>query len=145
MEIFEFGCGYSTLFYAEKVKTVISVEHNIKWINKIKHKIPENVKIIFNDPVDMIQYPQAILKTGKIFDIIFIDAMDRISCIKNALQCLKINGVIILDDSEREKYREFFSQITNLDFKYLDIFGETSGNKSKCTTIFYKSQNCLNI
>jgi hypothetical protein len=38
MDIFEYGSGNSTLWYAEKVNSVTSVEHNKIWYEKIKKK-----------------------------------------------------------------------------------------------------------
>ncbi|MCH7771611.1 MAG: FkbM family methyltransferase, partial [Bacteroidetes bacterium] len=34
--IFEFRSGNSTLFFAERVKQISSVEHNSEWYNKLK-------------------------------------------------------------------------------------------------------------
>ena len=45
MNIFEYGAGNSTLYYAEKVNHVISVEHDRKWFEKILENIPENVQL----------------------------------------------------------------------------------------------------
>jgi hypothetical protein len=49
LNLFEFGSGYSTLFYARKVRAVTSVEYDESWLHIIKSQIPENVKIIFKE------------------------------------------------------------------------------------------------
>ena len=33
-EIFEFGCGYSSMFWANRAKKVTSIEDNINWFSK---------------------------------------------------------------------------------------------------------------
>ena len=45
MDIFEFGAGNSTLWYASKVNTVTSVEHDQIWYKKIQNDMPANVYI----------------------------------------------------------------------------------------------------
>jgi predicted O-methyltransferase YrrM len=37
--IFEFGSGSSTLYFAERVKQVISVEHNPEWFNSMQQEL----------------------------------------------------------------------------------------------------------
>jgi len=46
--IFEFGSGNSTLFFAKRVMEVTSVEHNIEWYKKLKNKIPGNSNLILS-------------------------------------------------------------------------------------------------
>ena len=41
-EVFEFGCGNSTFWYAERVKSIISVLHNRSWFRTISKQIPKN-------------------------------------------------------------------------------------------------------
>jgi hypothetical protein len=41
MNIFEFGCGNSTLYYASRVNKVTSVEHDKEWFDLIKSKYQE--------------------------------------------------------------------------------------------------------
>ena len=45
--LFEYGSGYSTFFYADKVKAVVSVEHDVKWFRMIHKQISGNVNLIF--------------------------------------------------------------------------------------------------
>lgn len=41
--IFEFGAGLSTLWWSSHVKAVISVEHDLKWCEDLRPKLPSNV------------------------------------------------------------------------------------------------------
>ena len=47
LNVFEFGSGNSSLFFAKRVRKVISVEHNMQWFNKIKTSLPGNSEIKF--------------------------------------------------------------------------------------------------
>jgi hypothetical protein len=56
MNIFEYGSGGSTFFWASRVANVISIEHDISWFGKIKDDLLaqqiNNVKYILQEPVD---------------------------------------------------------------------------------------------
>ncbi len=41
MIVFEYGAGGSTLYYAKKVKKVISVEHDFSWYKTVKDRMGE--------------------------------------------------------------------------------------------------------
>ena len=45
MSIFEYGSGNSTLYFAEKVNHLISVEHDKKWFENILEIVPKNVQL----------------------------------------------------------------------------------------------------
>ena len=144
--IFEYGSGNSTIYYSKIVKKVIAVEHNKEWYKKIKNKLPENSQIIFVNLDYNGIYCQAIKSMNQKFDIIIIDAEDRVNCIKNCLNNLSENGVIILDDSEREEYCEGIEFLKQNKFKRLDFWGISAGFiHKKATTILYRESNCLNI
>lgn len=144
IDIFEFGSGNSTLFYATKVKSITTVEHDKQWFNKISKIIPENSKIIFQEADTDGDYCRCIKKTNKKFDIIIVDAVDRVNCIYNSLDSLSDNGIIILDDSERIDYRDGINFLINNNFRRLDFWGIAPGILfRKCTSVFYKKNNCL--
>ncbi len=145
LSIFEFGSGNSTLYFAPRVKHVTSVEHNHEWLNKLKSKVPSNVELIYNEfPSE--EYSSSVMRTKKKYDIIIDDAMDRVNVIYNSIASLTSHGVLILDDSEREDYREGIELLLKNNFKKLDFWGLAPGVLfNKCTTVFYKNNNCLDI
>ena len=71
--IFEFGSGNSTLFFAERVKNVTTVEHNADWYNKLKEKLPGNVGLILSKSDLKEDYLDGLKKSDKNYDIIFSD------------------------------------------------------------------------
>ncbi|SFT01540.1 O-methyltransferase [Sphingobacterium wenxiniae] len=143
--LFEFGAGNSTLFFAEQVQRVRSIEHNKEWYDKVRSTLPDNVEISYI-PLDGEQYQDTILAEQKDYDIILVDGRRRIDCIKNAVQRLSPQGVIILDDAERPKYQEAFSFLKAQGFKCIPFSGIAIGAiHDKQTVVFYKEQNCLGI
>ena len=86
------------------------------------------------------------LLSKKKYEIIVIDGRDRVNCIKHSLKALKVNGVIILDDSERREYIKGRRYLMKNGFNNIDFWGISPGTfMKKCTTIFYKEVNCLGI
>jgi hypothetical protein len=146
MEIFEYGSGNSTLYFASKVKWVYSIEHDEKWYKIMKQIIPNNVNL-YHIKLDYGgEYSMFPLTLNKKYHIIIIDGRDRVNCIKNSIKCLKPEGVIVLDDSERTQYLEGIRFLLNEGFKKIDFWGISPGLfYKKCTTVFYTENNCLGI
>ncbi len=146
LKIFEYGSGNSTLYYSKIVNKIIAVEHNRKWYEKIKGMISDNSEVIFSNLDHDGNYCRIIKSTKEIFNLIIIDAEDRVNCIKNCLNNISENGVIILDDSEREEYSEGIEFLKKNGFKRLDFWGISAGfMHQKATTIFYRELNCLSL
>lgn len=146
MDIFEFGSGNSTFFYSDKVNSVTTVEHNQAWYEKVSTRKKNNVTLLFVPLDENDKYCRSAIESGKKYDLIIIDAEDRVNCIINCLDALKENGIIILDDSERKEYLEGVEFLLKNFFKKIDFWGIAPGVLlKKCTTIFYKPDNCVNI
>jgi hypothetical protein len=145
LALFEYGSGYSTLFFSRLVGRVISVEHDKRWAEKMKEKLPSNAHIIeeSNDEA----YYWAINEGGEKFDVVVIDGKeDRVRCVINACKSLSERGVMILDDSQRKRYKEGIDYLLNEGFKRLDFEGlKPTGFRKDRTTIFYRANNCLGI
>lgn len=144
--IFEFGSGNSTIFYAKLAGSVYSVEHDKDWFERSSKINLPNVKMIQCDLVPGGAYCKSAAPTGKKFHVIIVDGRDRVNCCKQAVESLAENGVIVLDDSERAEYAEAHVFLKAKGFKYLPFSGMAPGVIiSKYTSIFYKPDNCLYI
>lgn len=144
LSVFEYGSGNSTLFFAKLVGSVTSVEHDLEWYKKVHKEIPSNVNVIF----DSLEYGGSYCKqsTNDKYDIIIVDGRDRVNCCKNAAKSLKPGGVIVLDDSERQQYQEAINFLSDSGYKKIDFWGISPGLfYLKCTSVYYKEENCLNI
>ncbi len=144
---FEYGCGSSTLFFSERIKEIISVETNIDWYNKIKPNLNSNCNLIYYDGKSAnYKYSESIKQFFKKFDLIIIDAFDRNEVIKVSTEYLNNDGVIILDNSDVEEYKDGIEFLISRGFKKIDFWGIQAAYINKtCTTIFYKTENCLGI
>jgi uncharacterized protein YuzB (UPF0349 family) len=146
LTIFEYGSGNSTLFYASKVKRVVSVEHDEAWFNKIQVSKATNSEMIFEKLEKGGSYSKKAVSLGEKFDIIIVDGRDRVNCCKNSIYALSHNGVIVLDDSEREVYNNARIFLTKEGFKEIPFTGIAPGLfYNKTTSVFYREGNCLGI
>jgi hypothetical protein len=146
LSVFEFGSGNSTFFYAKYAGLVVSVEHDKEWYDKIVSTKPENSEMIFCELVRDGDYCRMPIKLEEKFDIIIVDGRDRVNCCKQAINAVSENGVIVLDDSEREFYKEGINFLKNKGYKELSFSGISPGLfYLKSTSIFYKADNCLGI
>ena len=147
MILFEYGSGNSTFYYSQKVGFVESVEHDKNWFDKVNPKMLANVMLHYRDLDETNKYEKSIVENNVKYDIIIIDGRKRNNCIDYALQAIKDNGVIVLDDSERTQYLNGKKELFNKGYRELNFWGISPGfiHYNKCTSIFYKSDNILLI
>jgi predicted O-methyltransferase YrrM len=144
--LFEFGSGFSTIFYSRHVKKVISVEYDPAWFATIRQRAPQNASILLQDyDVDGL-YCRTIVKTGQRFDVVIVDGRDRVNCVQQSISCLSADGVILLDDSQRSEYAPGIEYARARGFKALDFEGlKPTGPDMHRTTVLYRSENCLGL
>ncbi|PWS32952.1 FkbM family methyltransferase [Pedobacter paludis] len=144
--IFEYGSGSSTIFYAKKAGTVTSVEHDKGWFDMVKNTSPANAEMIFCKLEKNGEYSKKASMLNKKFEIIIVDGRDRVNCCKHSVDALSSDGVIVLDDSEREVYNPARIFLKEKGFKELSFSGISPGLfYEKATSVFYKADNCLGI
>jgi hypothetical protein len=97
-DVFEYGCGYSTVWWTNKEVNYAGVESNKDWYNKVKEK---QTNIVLKEHLN--DYVNSIYEHNKKFDVIVIDSNGRFDCVKPALDCVKDDGMIILDNSDWHK------------------------------------------
>lgn len=97
--VFEYGSGFSSLYYADKAKHVTSVEDNEEWYSKLDIKNRNNLNVYLMKDDD---YASSISKFQKEFDLIVIDGVLRPDCVEPVLTYVKKNScsMIIFDNSD---------------------------------------------
>lgn len=144
--VFEYGSGNSTLWWAQRSSKVVSCEHDPEWYAQILPRIPQNVELNHVTLEYGGAYADFIRQYTHMFDVIFIDGRDRVGCVKNALGALKFDGVLILDNSDVADYAQALELMQTAGFKRIDFVGPGPINVTSWrTSIFYRSNNCLNI
>jgi hypothetical protein len=129
--IFEYGFGSSTLFFAKRAKKVTVIESNLIWHkNFLQHigELPKNIEIILMpDALENEKYEAITTATNEKFDLIVIDSLKRAKCAKNAIDAIKNDGRIFLDDSQRKGYEKIFTMMLSEGFKFKEFEGIAPG------------------
>ncbi|PSR11458.1 MAG: FkbM family methyltransferase [Bacteroidetes bacterium] len=143
--VLEYGGGSSTLFWASRTAKVTTIEHNKAWLAQLKAIIPNHVTLIHQPLNPLPGYLQAAPSDAR-FDIIVIDGRERVACCQVAADYLQPAGIIILDDSQREKYQPGILFLINQGFRELPFWGlRHQATQDTCTSLFYRTVNCLGI
>jgi hypothetical protein len=154
--VFEYGSGASTVWLAKRCQKVISIEHDKNWYESLKSKIANlhNVELVLTQP-DSINidkkyqsqkaknqnfksYVTKITELNQTFDIIIIDGRSRAACLEACLPFLKVNGIIILDNSNRKRYQ---NAIENAPLVLRRFYGRVPGSPFKSETAILKRKN----
>jgi len=146
MNVFEYGCGNSTLWWASRVQRVVSCEHDQLWYDEVKKTVPANVEL-YHIPLERDgAYSRLAAKFHRELDIVFVDGRDRVNCVKQSLGALRPNGVVILDNSDDSEYCGALQFLLANNYKFLHFRGPGPITSAVWrTTIFYKQDNCLRI
>ncbi len=146
MQIFEYGSGNSTIYFSQRAAFVDALEHNPEWYELISKQVNMNSKVHLIPAAEINNYAAFPITLNKTYDIVLVDAIDRNECIYQSVNLLKEDGVIILDDSERQEYLPGISFLKNNGFRQIDFWGLAPiVLHKKCTSFFYRPQNCLGI
>jgi predicted O-methyltransferase YrrM len=150
INILEFGCGGSTIFFSNIDTNLISIEHDEEWFTEInKHVNKDNCLIILKkskviEGTDYLEnsYFNVVNELEiKSFDFILIDGRDRVECFKKSEPLLVDGGIIVLDNSERDEYKEIFELYKNKEqYSFVQKLPDKYGfiYENWTTTIFLK-------
>ena len=107
--VFEFGGGGSTLWFAERCRSVVTVEHDPQWFPALEELVGnlENVELIHEtDQDDWSGYVNAIGHFPDAhFDLVVVDGRERVRCLEQAMPKVKPGGYLVLDNSDRARYQ----------------------------------------
>jgi len=112
MRVLEFGAGASTLWFADRVQELVSIEGNDAWYHQTVKEVcgsKSSVTLILHKGYEGPQrdYPD------EHFDFILVDGRNRVSCFLHSDRVLKQGGYIMLDNSERPRYAPCFAAYQN--------------------------------
>ena len=140
-KIFEYGCGYSSAFWAGRAQKVVSIEDNQDYFARWKKEFQmQNLDIRWRDEGEI--YENAIFEDETKYDVIVIDGKRREKCAEAAVQKLAEGGMIILDDSDRIntslEYVHAVEILKQANLLQVDFYGFCPmNNYTKTTSIFF--------
>jgi hypothetical protein len=136
--IFEYGSGNSSIFWASLAKSVTSVERDASWFEVISKSKSSNLNISLKEQKS--EYVNFIESGNILYDLIVIDGAYRYECAKVAVKYLSDDGFIVVDNSER--YPKLCSDIRNNNLIQVDFFGFGPINYYTWTTSLFFQRNC---
>lgn len=142
--VFEFGSGSSTVWLADRVAQVHSVEHDQAWEQKVRPRLPANASLSFvrtavgdADALDDDPYLSPLLQEGRPFDLIVVDGLARNACVRKSFDHLAEGGMILLDDGDRLAYRPAHDALAAAGFGRIDFYGPRPGVGLMSTTCVF--------
>jgi hypothetical protein len=136
LTVFEYGSGFSTLFWAKRARSIVSIEADEKWFAEISSRTPTNTELILAS-TDVDSYAKKIVEHGT-FDIIVIDGTGetRLACSRLAPRHLNPRGFIILDNSDL--WLESAAALRSSDLIQVDFTGLSPlGRHWHTTSLFF--------
>lgn len=114
MRVFEWGAGRSTLFFSQRLVTLVSIENNPIWHRRISARLARfkysRVDLKLVEPIN--EYIKAIeAYPDNYFDLVTVDGREREACLLAALPKIKPGGKLFLDDSQRERYHPAMAEV----------------------------------
>ncbi len=161
MSVFEWGSGGSTVFFAQRVARIVSIEHEREWYRKVEadlrgfgnaqcHLIEgehgaiarskSDASAYFSDSVpdnNFRRYASAI-DDHEPFDVVMIDGRARPSCVMHARTKVKTGGFLILDNSERAYYEKSVQEFLGT-WERATFHGSGPHIPSRWQSTFYKA------
>lgn len=144
--LFEYGSGNSTHWWAARSTYVRSVEHDAEWFKKVKKEVPANVELLYRELDNGGSYENAILVDKRLYDVIVIDGRHRNKCMVASEKRIKPNGILLLDNSDRPDYQTGMQYLSKCGFRKLPFSGLCPiVNFKSQTSVFYRPHNILGI
>jgi hypothetical protein len=155
MQVFEYGSGGSTVFFARRVDRLVSVEHDPDWYAWTQGRLgdlgPPALTYVLQPPEPGAQdgfgstdpryrgmhfgsYVRAIdpYPDGA-FDLVSVDGRARAACVDRAVGKVKGGGFLLLDNSDRDEYAAAMEALTpfrRIDFRGLAPYSTDLGQTS---------------
>ena len=114
--VFEYGGGGSTLWLAERVGSLTTVEHDPRWWAKIGRELQKSAatnctlllqSLPMGEVEDFEKYVEVIDQfPDERFDLVIVDGMSgcRPACLQHAASKVRRGGLLVLDDAHRKDY-----------------------------------------
>lgn len=98
----EFGSGASTLWLAGRVGRLLSIEHDLRWHQRVRHQVGTKRFTRVDMQLRTIDnYPDLSLLPDGSVDFALIDGIRRAACVREVLPKLKPGALVYLDNSDK--------------------------------------------
>lgn len=158
--VFEYGSGNSTHWLASRVQSVVSIEHDQGWFDSVSRDLPENCILHLSPVVDSRSYGEMSFGDGsedngyvdlitelrEKYDVIILDGIYRLSCLWKCVDFLNSTGVLVVDNTNDPTFSLGRQWLQKTGFREIPFHGMAPiHNWLSCSSVFYRSGNCLEI
>jgi hypothetical protein len=141
--VFEWGSGYSSLFFRTYAANVRSCEDNKEWFERIQNLA---VKGIYQELVYRPSKVEYINEITGMFDLIVVDGSHRAECLKVAPNHLKPGGIILLDNSDDRSLDNSILELDKEGFYSISFSGLIPSYAYKnVSTVFFRDPQILKL
>lgn len=164
MTVLEYGAGFSTIWWAERVAKVTSLERHAAWADNVQAKLDSlghtNVSLrlfgklpeadshipwdrFSQTELDQLadEYIHAPEPEPAFYDVVVVDDIFRPETLTAGSAFVKKGGLLILDDSEREVTRDAMKELTRKGWNMASFWGPAPYHfHEKQTTIFTRPE-----
>lgn len=141
-EVFEWGSGNSTLWWAKRVRRITSIEDNGQWYAEIRDRMPANVQLELRTGMDYVEAIDALPDAS--LDVIVVDGSHRNECARKAATKLKPTGMVVFDNADGANFRAAQSHLAEQGFLRIDFWGLIPSFVYKnCTSIHTRNPATL--
>ncbi len=148
--VFEYGSGASTLWLARRCTSLDAVEHHGEWAGRVRGLVAETPGLRCTPTVHVPEVPQApaggrgvssgapsgqgldfsayvdvVHDVGGLFDLVTVDGRARGASLLASLQHVAPDGLLLLDDAQRPRYRDAVRQAEVMGWHSLRTRGAT--------------------
>lgn len=113
-KVFEYGGGGSTLWFLDRGAEVVTVEHHDAWADTLESYASASGWTLLRASAEheYAEYVAAVDAYPKDhFDVVLVDGRERARCLLAAASRVRPGGMLILDDSDRERYTSAAEQV----------------------------------
>lgn len=170
--VFEWGSGSSTLFFARRAQSVVSVEHSPQWAERVRERLAlqrlGNVTLHLKqpkpssrkdaDPGEPAHYVSSSAEYAGLafndyasaidpfppgaFDLVVVDGRARPSCLHHALAKVNVGGYLLLDNAERPHYYRAISALDSSQWRCQTFAGPGPRNTYFWSTCVWQKEKC---
>lgn len=131
--VIEHGCGGSTLWFAERVSSVLATDNNADFREQVNKRLDQNRARVFGSITDIHGLDDK-------FDLLLIDGEpleDRTLWLNAAPQIVKSGGWVVLDNANRPHYAKE-RQWLQAQAEHFETYDGNEGGTIYLVTEFYR-------
>lgn len=137
-DVFEFGAGNSSLFWAGLTRSITSVEDDPDWYAQVVDRARPNQQVLLRPDED--EYVRALASSQRLYHVIVVDGKWRMKCVEQAILHLEEGGIIVLDNSDWHPLT--CGLLRGQGFFQIDFSGPGPINAYCWTTSFFIRASC---